>query len=115
MTVSLLDGMFNPFKIDLDSLYGNVVFQAYYEGTQNQAVFKLRDNGKFDLHWTGVFFSDTFYLGVYQQHGDTIVLDYKGIKPRTFSDTLVIQGKKIYELENDSLKKSLFYIDDLKR
>ncbi len=114
MTISLLDGMFNPLKIDLDSLYGKVIFRACYEGTQNQATFKLRDNGKFDLHSTGVFFHDRFYVGKYQKYGDTIVLDYDGIKPRIFGDSLVISEEYIYELEGDTLINSLFYVGDCK-
>ncbi|MBN2664769.1 MAG: hypothetical protein JXR68_14055 [Bacteroidales bacterium] len=35
MIVLLFDGMYNPFKIDLNKLYGNVIFRACYEGTQN--------------------------------------------------------------------------------
>lgn len=55
-----MGGIFNPLSIDLDFIYGKVNLRACYEGTQNQAIFKLRDNGKFDIHSTGVFFRTTF-------------------------------------------------------
>lgn len=110
MTVLLLDGMFNPLKIDLDKVYGHVDFRACYEGTQNQATLKLRESGKFDIHWTGVFFYDEFFTGKYVKNGDTILLDFKTEKPRNFSDTLVVNGDYIYSLKADSLISTHFYL-----
>ena len=92
MTVLILDGIFNPFKIELDKIYGYVNFRACYEGTQNQVTFKLRENAKFDIHWTGVFFYDEFFTGEYIKKGDTIFLDFTTEIPRNLSDTLVIKG-----------------------
>lgn len=110
MTVLLLDGMFNPLKFNLDKIYGQVIFRACYEGTQNQATFKLRENGKFDIHWTGVFFSDNFYTGEYIKKGDTILLDFNTEIPRNLSDTLVIDGDYIYRLKADTLISTHFYL-----
>ena len=109
MTVLLLDGMFNPLKFNLDKIYGHVVFRACYEGTQNQATFKLRESGKFDIHWTGVFFSDNFYTGEYIKKGDTILLDFKTEIPRNLSDTLLIDGDYIYRLKSDTLISTHFF------
>ncbi|MGI6290950.1 MAG: hypothetical protein ACOXZH_00760 [Bacteroidales bacterium] len=110
MTVFLLDGIFNPLKINLDKIYGQVDFRACYEGTQNQATFKLRKNGKFDIHWTGVFFYDKFFTGKYVKNGDTILLDFKTEKPQYFSDTLVISENYIYSLKADTLIPTHFYL-----
>lgn len=110
MTVLLLDGMFNPLKIDLDKVYGHVDFRACYEGTQNQATFKLRESGKFDIHWTGVFFYDEFFTGDYVKNGDTILLDFKTEIPRNLSDTLVLDGDYIYSLKSDTLISTYFYL-----
>lgn len=96
MTVLLLDGMYNPLKVNLDKLYGQVVFRACYEGTQNQATFKLRESGKFDIHWTGVFFLDNFYTGDYIKNGDTLLLNFNTEIPRNLDDTLIIKGEYLY-------------------
>jgi len=110
MTVLLLDGMFNPLKVNLDKIFGQVVFRACYEGTQNQATFKLRESGKFDIYWTGVFFFDNFYTGEYVKKGDTILLDFNTEIPRNLSDTLVIDGDYIYRLKADTLISTHFYL-----
>ena len=110
MVIALLDSLCNPLKIDLDFVYGKVNIQAYSEYGPSQATLKLRNNGKFDLHSTGVFFYDRLYLGDYKKMGDTIILDFKGIKSRIISDTLVIHGGNIYEIENDSLINSSFFM-----
>lgn len=110
MTVLLLDGMFNPLKIDLDKVYGQIEFRACYEGTQNQATLNLRESGKFDIHSTGVFFYDEFFTGKYVKNGDTILLDFKTEKPRNLSDTLVVIGDYIYSLKADSLISTHFYL-----
>ncbi|WP_291856367.1 hypothetical protein [Marinilabilia sp.] len=114
MAVFLLDGMFNPLRINLEKIYGRVVFRACYEGTQNQATFKLRESGKFDIHWTGVFFSDEFFTGEYTKNQDTLLLDFKTEVPRNLSDTLVINGDYIYRLKADTLISTHFYLGDCK-
>lgn len=114
MTVLLLDGLFNPLKINLDKIYGQVVFRACYEGTQNQATLKLRKNGKFDIHWTGVFFSDDFYTGNYRRNGDTILLNFKTEVPGKLNDTLVIKEDYLYRLKSDTLISTHFYLGQCK-
>ena len=113
MTVFLLDGMYNPFKIDLDKVYGPVVFRACYEGTQNQATFKLRDSGKFDIHWTSIF-SSTFFTGQYVLKGDTIFMDFDTRVPRMLDDTLIIKDEYLYRSNVDTLTSTFFYLGDCK-
>ncbi len=110
LIIGIADGMYNPLKIDLDSVYGKTVFRACYEGTQNQATFKLRDNGKFDIHWTGVFFSDNFYTGKYSMNGDTILMDFYTEIPRMLGDTLIINEEILYRLKSDTLTTTHFYL-----
>ena len=110
MIVLLLDGMFNPLKIDLDKIYGQVIFRACYEGTQNQATFKLRDTGKFDIHWTGVFFADNYYTGNYSMIGDTIFMNYNTEIPRLLDDTLIIKNNYLCKLESDTIVSTFFYL-----
>ncbi len=114
MTVLLLDGIFNPLQIDLDKIYGYVNFRACYEGTKSQATFKLRENAKFDIHWTRVFFYDEYFNGEYIKKGDTIFLDFKSEIPRNLSDTLVIKGDYIYRLKADTLVSTHFYLGHCK-
>lgn len=108
MTLMLLDGMFNPLKIDLNKIYGNVVFRACYEGTQNQATFKLLEKNKFEIHWTGVFFYDEYFVGTYEKRGDTLYLDYRGKKPVRFGERVLMNNdKEILETlrrDDDSLR-----------
>ena len=110
MTIVILDGFYNPLKIDLDSIYGKTVFRACYEGTQNQATFKLRDNGKFDIHWTGAFFSDNFYTGKYTLNGDTLFMNFNTIIPGKLDDTLIIKHGYLCKLESDTLVSTFFYL-----
>ena len=105
--------MYNPFKIDLDKVYGPVVFRACYEGTQNQATFKLRDSGKFDIHWTSIF-SSTFFTGQYVLKGDTIFMDFDTRVPRMLDDTLIIKDEYLYRSNVDTLTSTFFYLGDCK-
>ncbi|PRY99934.1 hypothetical protein BY457_1074 [Marinilabilia salmonicolor] len=114
MIILLFDGMFNPLKINLDKIYGQVDFRACYEGTQNQATLKLRENGKFDIHWTGVFFSDNFYTGDYIKSEDTLLLHFDTEIPRNLNDTLIVKGEYIYRIQADSLISTHFYLGHCK-
>jgi hypothetical protein len=100
---------FNTFSLDIeDKIYGKVVFRACYEGTQNQATFKLREGNRFELHWTGVFFADNYYTGTYKQIGDTLFLDYFSDRPTRFGDKIFKDNKNelltTIRHENDSLE-----------
>ena len=110
LTIGITDGVYNPLKINLDSVYGKTVFRACYEGTQNQATFKLRSNGKFDIHWTGAFLSDNFYTGKYSMNGDTIFMDFDTKIPRMLDDTLIIKEEFLYVLKSDTLTTTHFYL-----
>jgi len=61
-----------------DRLFGSVVFRACYEGTQSQSTFKLRENNRFEIHSSGVFFYDRYFMGVYKLNADTLILTYDG-------------------------------------
>ena len=100
---------FNTFSFDIeDKIYGKVVFRACYEGTQNQATFKLRGENRFEIHWTGVFFADKYFTGTYKQVGDTLFLDYDSDQPVRFGDRIFMDNKNelltTIRQENDSLK-----------
>jgi len=79
ITGILCFAFFNTLSFDIDErVYGKVIFRACYEGTQNQATFKLREENKFEIHATGVFFYDKYFTGQYVKHGDTLELNYDG-------------------------------------
>lgn len=107
LLIGLLDGIYNPFRINLESIYGDVIFRACYEGTQNQATFKLREENAFEIHWTGIFFYDEFFTGTYNQIGDTLFLDYNGKKPSRFGDKVLMDN------ENEKLRTIRSDIDSL--
>ena len=98
LLIGILDGMYNPMRVNLENVYGDVTFRACFEGTQNQATFKLREPDKFEIHWTGVFFYDEFFVGTYSKSGDTLLLDYKGNRPSRFGDMILMDN------ENESLR-----------
>ena len=106
---------FNTFSLDIeDKIYGEVVFRACYEGTQNQATFKLREGNRFEVHWTGVFFADNYFTGTYKQVGDTLFLDYTSEQPPRFGDKILMDNKNesliAIRPESDSLRKAVrFY------
>ena len=114
MVLVIIDGFFNPLRINLDSLYGNVVFRACYEGTQNQATLKLRENGKFDIHWTGAFFADDYYSGNYKKLGDTIIMNYETEIPEQLGDTLIIKKELLYVIKQDTTRSTHFYLGNCK-
>ncbi|MEZ5056308.1 MAG: hypothetical protein R2879_04650 [Saprospiraceae bacterium] len=93
LLIGLLDGLYNPLKLNLENIYGEVTFRACYEGTQNQATFKLRKPDRFEIHWTGVFFYDEFFVGTYSKSGDTLLLNYKGKKPGRIGDKILMDDK----------------------
>jgi hypothetical protein len=93
LSIGLLDGMYNPLKINLENIYADVIFRACYEGTQNQATFKLREGNKFELHWTGAFFYDEFFTGTYRESGDTLFLNYNYNRPIRFGDKILKNDK----------------------
>ena len=99
---------FNTFSFDIeDSIYGNVIFRACYEGTQNQATFKLREGNRFEIHWTGVFFYDEYFTGPYRQSGDTLILNYYTDRPIRFGERIIMDNPNqlltTIRHDNDSL------------
>lgn len=101
-----------PFDIE-KKLYGDVVFRACYEGTQNQATFKLRENNRFEIHYTGVFFYDSFVTGNYQLINDTLYLDYDKETGTRFGDKVYMDSTSEYLIpirkDTLSISRSNFY------
>ena len=56
---------FSPYRLDSEKLGSKVLLRACFEGTQNQAYILFRENQTFEINWTGVFFSNTWYYGTH--------------------------------------------------
>lgn len=110
MTFSIALGIYNPFNIDLDVIYGKVEFRACYEGTMNHATLKLRDSGKFDIQWFGFLASTEYSTGKYFIDEDTLLLNFNTEIPRNLDDTLVIKDEYLFRLKSDSLISTNFYL-----
>jgi len=112
LIIAFLEIELNFFNIDFESSYGKVDTIAYYSGTQNQAILKLRENGNFDIHWTGAFFSDNFYIGKYERKGDSLIMDFESEIPRRFGRTLIIIDYEVFTIKSDSLIPTYFYLSE---
>ncbi|MGB6036696.1 MAG: hypothetical protein WBG42_10555 [Cryomorphaceae bacterium] len=110
LLIGLIHGIFNPLNIDLEKIYGDVTFRACYEGTMNQATFKLRDDGDFDIHWTGAFFYDEYFTGNYVRRDDSLFMHYDNKVPRWLGDTLIVRDDYLYRLKSDSVLTTHFYL-----
>jgi hypothetical protein len=71
-----------------DFLFGKVTFRACYSGTGSLSI-KLRGKNRFEIHSTGIFFYDKYFIGQYSITGDTLNLNYNG-EPHP------IIGQKLY-------------------
>ena len=105
---------FNTFSFDIDEkVYGKVIFRACYEGTQNQATFKLRDKNRFEIHATGVFFYDEYFTGQYTQHGDTLDLRYDGVVHGAVGERVFMNNLdsvlEVIKLNVDSTRRPLTF------
>ncbi|MBC34644.1 MAG: hypothetical protein CL663_01175 [Bacteroidetes bacterium] len=69
-----------------------VVFRACYEGTQNQATFKLFENNEFELHWSGAFFYRELFTGTYKEKSDTLFLNYETAKAIRFGEKILMDS-----------------------
>ncbi|NVO31178.1 hypothetical protein [Hymenobacter lapidiphilus] len=111
--LTLIYLFFSPYQFSSERLESQVMLRGCYEGTQNQATIKFRRNKTFELHWTGIFFSSSWYTGNYTQRGDTLILDYKSEKPIRFGHLVAIQNGELRTVEtaSDSLKNIVpFYL-----
>lgn len=85
----LFFGLVNPFTIDLEQVYGKVVFRACHKGMQSQATITLHENNYFEIRWTGALY-DEYFTGRYHLNGDTLFLDYNGRRPIRFGSKILM-------------------------
>lgn len=101
--------VFSPWRLDSESLESKVLLRACFEGTQNQAYIKLRQDKLFELNWTGIFGYDKWFIGTYTQKVDTFYLYYETEKPLRFGDTIVNNGERLITI-NKFKKDSSQYL-----
>ena len=76
-----------------------VEFRACYEGTQNQAYIKFRKDKTFELNWTGVFFSNTWWTGHWNKKGNIVTLKYDNKILDALGDSLLIENGNLIPLQ----------------
>jgi len=105
--------LFSPYQLNSENLENKseVVLRACYEGTQNQATLKFRENQTFELHWTGVFFSSNWHYGTYKQNADTIFLYYSTRKPSGgIGDTIIIKDDLLVTINKHKVDSSRNFV-----
>ncbi|MFC6225335.1 hypothetical protein ACFP2F_18955 [Hymenobacter artigasi] len=105
--------LFSPYQFSSENLESPVTIRACYEGTQNQATIKFRQDKSFELNWTGIFFSNSWYTGNYIQNGDTLILNYRNEKPVRFGHLIIIKNGELQTIKttSDSLENIVpFYL-----
>ena len=111
-TITLMYTLFSPYRLNSENLENKseVVFRACYEGTQNTAVLKFRENQTFELHWTD-FFSSNWFYGTYEQKSDTLLLHYSSEKPRGgIGDTIVINDDLLITINKQKIDSSRYFV-----
>lgn len=110
--ITLMYLFFSPYKFSSEELEnkGKIVIRACYEGTQNQSTLVFRDDKTFELHSTGVFFSNSWFTGIYEQNKDTLFLNYLTEKPERLGDTLLIKDDYLYTIHNNQVDTARYFL-----
>ena len=108
--ISLTYTIFSPWRLDSENLESKVFLRACFEGTQNQAYIKLRQDRSFELNWTGVFGYNEWFIGTYTQKADTFYLHYKTAKPIRFGDTILNDGESLITINKFKKDSSLYFV-----
>ncbi|MDF2455202.1 MAG: hypothetical protein K0R51_1195 [Cytophagaceae bacterium] len=105
--------LFSPYRLDSERLESNIEIRACYEGTQNQATIKFRQDQSFELNWTGVFGYDKWWTGQWRKKGDTLFLKYDGKKVDQLGEKVIIRNGYLHPIGNsaDTIKfRPMFYL-----
>jgi len=110
-TITLAYTLFSPYRLNSENLTNRseIIIRACYEGTQNTAVLKFRENQTFELHWTG-FFSSNWFCGTYEQKADTLFLYYSTEKPYRFGDSIVIKDDLLITINRHKIDSSQYFV-----
>lgn len=107
---TLIYTVFSPWRLDSERLESDVILRACFEGTQNQAYIKFRQDKSFELNWTGVFGYDEWFIGTYTQEADTFFLHYETEKPYRFGDTIINNGESLITINKFKKDSSQYFV-----
>jgi len=107
--VILIYTLLSPYRLTSEKLESKVIIRACFEGTQNQATLKFREDQTFELHWTGVFFYSEWFYGTYKQRTDSLFLHYSTAKPRCFGDSIIIKDDLLITINQYKLDSSQYF------
>ena len=102
--------VFSPYRVNSEGFESKIIFRACFEGTQNQATLKFREDKTFEINWTGVFFYDSWYTGTYKQNADTFYLQYSSEKPYRFGDSILNNGQSLITLNKIKIDSSQYFV-----
>ena len=108
--ITLLYTLFSPYRLNSEKLEKEIIFRACFEGTQNQATLKFREDQTFELHWTGVFFYSEWFYGTYEQRMDSLFLHYTTEKPYRFGDSIVIKDDNLITINQHKIDSSQYFV-----
>jgi hypothetical protein len=112
-TATILFMFFGKYDTS-EQFESEVEFRACYEGTQNQAYIKFRKDKTFELNWTGVFFSNTWWTGHWNKKGNILTLKYDDETLDVLSDSLLIENGNLIPLkplaDTSRHSRPLFYL-----
>lgn len=112
--LTLLYTIYSPYRIDSEDLESPIEFRACYEGTQNQATIKFREDKTFELNWTGVFFANKWWTGKWRKNGDTIIFNYDNDVVKQLGYKVIIDNGYLRPIGNfvDTVKfyRPMFYL-----
>jgi len=105
---------FSPWRLDSENLESKVEIRACYEGTQNQAYIKFRQDKSFELNWTGVFGYDEWWTGQWEKSGDSLFLKYDNKKVPALGDTILIANGYLnpigHSVDTVKFHRPMFYL-----
>ena len=91
-TLTLLYIFFSPIRLNSeDFLESKIEFRACYEGTQNQATIKFREDKTFEIRWTSILLSES-WTGRWSKNGDSIFFNYNDKELDRIGDSVVIDN-----------------------
>ncbi|MDB5258722.1 MAG: hypothetical protein JWM14_3417 [Chitinophagaceae bacterium] len=106
--------IFSPYRLNSERLESAIEIRACFEGTQNGATVKFRQDKSFELHWTGVFGYDEWWTGQWSKKGDTLFLKYDSEMVKQLGDTVLIANGYLnpigHSVDTTKYPRPLFYL-----
>jgi hypothetical protein len=112
--IIVLLSIFPLFKVNKNTFQSPVKIKACYEGTMNTSHLYLRENGEFENFSIGWFAFVHYYKGTWRQHEDTLTMNYEKEKPNLLSEKMIIYNGYLYNIHEDTLITTNYYIGDCK-